>query len=545
MHRNGLVLGRLALCLVAVAFVVAGSTAPARAGCVPEIPNNGIDEDCDGVDSCYQDLDNDNWGTPTIIHSNDLDCADNLEAGVTGDCNDGNPNIFPGATEIVGDEIDEDCNNQELCYRDNDNDDFGTPTVINSVDVDCDDALEASFSGDCNDSNPNIYPGATEIVGDEIDQDCNGTERCYQDNDNDNFGSPTVINSTDVDCDDNFEASVSGDCSDSNPNVYPGAPEVVNNGVDENCNGVESCYRDMDTDNWGVNVVQDSSDLDCADANEAPVTGDCNDGNPNVFPGAPEVVNNGTDEDCDGVESCYRDADNDNWGVNVVQDSTDLDCADANEAPVTGDCNDGNPNVFPGAPEVVNDGIDQDCDGVESCYRDADNDDWGVNVVQDSTDLDCVDAFEATVTGDCEDGNPAINPGATEICNGLDDNCDTQIDPFPAPAGVPSFSLTSAMGSTQLSWPSVPSATVYDVVKGGLQSLASSVGDFTAATTGCVANDVAATSTTDAAMPGAGSGFWYLVRAVNCSTPGTYESGAMSQVGLRDPEIGASPARCP
>ena len=46
-------------------------------------------------------------------------------------------------------------------------------------------------------------------------------------------------------------------------------------------------------------------------------------------------------------------------------------------------------------------------------------------------------------------------------------------------------------------------------------------------------------------MPAMGSGFWYLVRAVNCGGAGTYDSGSSGQVGSRDPGLAASPFACP
>ena len=75
------------------------------------------------------------------------------------------------------------------------------------------------------------------------------------------------------------------------------------------------------------------------------------------------------------------------------------------------------------------DGIDQNCDGSELCCLDADNDGYrpdGVSTVV-SDDLDCADAGEATAydsIGDCNDNNAGINPGASEVCNGIDDDCD-------------------------------------------------------------------------------------------------------------------------
>lgn len=69
------------------------------------------------------------------------------------------------------------------------------------------------------------------------------------------------------------------------------------------------------------------------------------------------------------------------------------------------DCNDRDPEVFPGRDEVPNDGIDQDCDGED--LVDLDRDGWSVS------------------EGDCADYDPTIHPGAVDVCDdGVDDDCD-------------------------------------------------------------------------------------------------------------------------
>ena len=73
----------------------------------------------------------------------------------------------------------------------------------------------------------------------------------------------------------------------------------------------------------------------------------------------------------------------------------------------------------------------------------------------------------------------------------------------------------------------------------------SSNGSFRAAATDCLENDLTGTSHDDRDVPVAGDGFWYLVRAVNCGGSATFDSGASSQVGTRDPGIALSPSACP
>jgi len=123
-------------------------------------------------------------------------------------------------------------------------------------------------------------------------------------------------------------------------------------------------------------------------------------------------------------EICDDEVDNDCDDL-IDYDPLDPDCCtdlDGDGSFVEGglcgpiDCNDSDPDVNPDAPEgpVINcDGIDNDCDGeIDEGFTDADGDDWA-----------CCESEEGCEV-DCNDDDPAIHPLALDPCDGTDQNCD-------------------------------------------------------------------------------------------------------------------------
>ncbi len=294
----------------------------------PEVPYDGLDQDCDGAD--LTDADGDGF--------------DGAEADGD-DCDDDDATVFPGAEEIAYDGIDQDCAGGDL------------------NDLDEDGSVGSEAGGpDCDDDDETIHPGAEEIPYDGVDQDCDEADL------------------TDVDGDGhhgNIDPPF-GDCDDTDATVHPDADEVCDDGVDNNCDGATDVLPDGDGD--GVDVC--AGDCDDADATVAPgfdeacdgldtdcdgdvpadeidadldgsllCGGDCDDSDPTSGAGFPEVCD-AADNDCDGSVDEGHDLDGDGFSA----------CAD--------DCDDQRSSVFPGAEVVCDDNLDHDCDGTRDFEQD-------------------------------------------------------------------------------------------------------------------------------------------------------------------------------
>ena len=187
-------------------------------------------------------------------------------------------------------------------YPDMDQDGFGdenaNPTLYSLSNVPANYVLENT---DCDDTNANVHPGATEVADNLIDEDCNGKIAItfYADKDEDGFGdpsSPVVIEIDDYSNDaPNGYSWYAGDCDDNNFDINPLANEIPENGIDDNCDGetdLVEYYVDADGDGYGSQTLTAAQGV----TNNL----DCDDNDAEVHPYTKEILD-GMDNDCDGV----------------------------------------------------------------------------------------------------------------------------------------------------------------------------------------------------------------------------------------------------
>jgi len=175
-----------------------------------EVAADGIDSNCDGIEQCYIDADNDGFRTAdgAVIDSEFIDCTGDGVSGADApatDCDDERGDVNPLAVELVGDEVDGDCNGVEECYVDADGDGYRTTEVVQSIDSDCSDDGEATVDEplvDCDDSLASVNPGAEEVPGDGLDQDCDGVDPGGDDVASDDTAEPSGDDDDDDDGDD-------------------------------------------------------------------------------------------------------------------------------------------------------------------------------------------------------------------------------------------------------------------------------------------------------------------------------------------------------
>ena len=255
---------------------------------------------------------------------------------------------------------------------------------------------------------------------------------------------------------DGFTANI--DCDDNNMDIYPGAPELCD-GLDNDCNSLvddglalSQVFEDLDGDGFGnPNVMLETCDVPAGYVTD---NSDCDDANMDINPLAIEICDN-LDNNCEGTidegvgNVYFLDADGDGFGDNSV--STEACVLPAGYVENSDDCDDANAAINPSIAEIC-DGLDNDCDGVNDngltfsdYYSDADGDGYGVDLVGNFCSAQ---VGSATLSGDCDDANASINPGATEVCSPIDENCNGQINEGLTSNDVPFVVSTTALYPT-------------------------------------------------------------------------------------------------
>ncbi len=427
-----------------------GDVNTAVLSCLPVAGYVDNSDDCDDTILLYLDNDGDSFGGQVLSACGEL---------TSDDCDDNSATVYPGAFEFCENITDENCdglddictgvpgctdtlacnydslaesNNgsciyAQLWYLDADADGFASDTTSNC------DLPGASYTStvlpinDCNDSDALINVGATEICGNDVDEDCSGTvESC----------------------------AVAG-CTDSLAcNFEPTATED-----DSTCTYAVMWYADLDQDGFASDTLMSCSQPGPEFTDVViPVT-DCDDLNPSISPVSMEICGNGIDEDCSNedeiciVAGCmdtiacnynpeaneddstcfynttwYLDTDGDGYYTSTI-DSCYTPGAGYSSVPgINGDCNDTLATINAGVAEICLDDIDNNCNGMvdentgSTWFQDVDADGFG-NPAVDSVSCESPVGFVLDSL-DCNDTLAIVNPDGIEICgNDIDEDC--------------------------------------------------------------------------------------------------------------------------
>lgn len=260
----------------------------------PDAWYDGIDANCDKAD----DFDQDGDGFVADEYEG-IETLGVIGTGLLsgGDCEDTNAERNPAAEEIVADGIDSNCDDMELCLRDQDADGYGDGEVIETADFSCEGYGLTLLDGDCDVANPDIHPEQEEACDgvdtncdgelweDEIDADEDGYVACtlegewlgdvqpiggddcddtepdyhfeqvfYSDTDGDGYGISNGLEAMRCTPHFSYTALQAGDCVPNDATIHPNAPET-NDGVDDNCDDLEAdgytlCNGEMSTDGY-------------------------------------------------------------------------------------------------------------------------------------------------------------------------------------------------------------------------------------------------------------------------------------------------------
>ena len=357
-----------------------------------DAPYDGVDADC-AADSDFDA---------------DRDGQDSSDYGGS-DCDDSRADVYAGAPDSLYDGVDSDC------AEDSD------------YDADRDGYDDVAWGGDdCDDSRADVNPAASDVPYDGLDANCDGGS----DNDGDGDGEDAV-------------AYGGTDCDDGDASINTAASEVWYDDVDQDCSGGSDFDADGDGEDSAVGggadcddadaavktsaeeIWYDGVDQDCSGGSDFDADGDgflssawggddCDDARADVYMGAPDAWYDGVDANCDGAND--YDGDGDGTTASAYGGT---------------DCDDSSAAINTSAVETCDD-VDNDCDGSideglrGTYYADTDSDGYGAT--GRSTSACTAPAGYVATSGDCDDARASDNPGASEVCDARDNDCDGSTD---------------------------------------------------------------------------------------------------------------------
>ena len=283
------------------------------------------------------------------------------------DCDDNNPDRYPGNIEVPYDGVDGDCNNDDDYDQDKDGHVKTIHQGLKTKDVK---ATGISPGGDCDDENPEVNPSAADTWYDGIDQDCSGNDDYDQDKDGfaskaeaGIYGPTTYIDGSGV-----LNAN---DCDDTRVDVNPDAEDQPLDGEDSNCSGNDDFDQDGDG-HYSDEALFYQPTVYAEDTTGLAVPNDCDDNDETIYgyfdednPGAPDSFYDGVDKNCAGDDDYDQDGDGYVQDIHEGLETTPITGSGSLPA---GDCNDdplsNGASAHPGAVEVLSDETDHDCDGL-------------------------------------------------------------------------------------------------------------------------------------------------------------------------------------